>query len=175
MFPFFGLCEAVLGINLPDAVRYSPTYVELRNAANDYCGLLNDVFSVEKDHITGYMHSAVRVLEHTESLRPQEAGDRVNDIITASLQRFLDSTERLDADLASTGIDPGIRRDALRVAHSYRAPMWGTWQYHNVSERYHRVSNPSPDPMSKSDLVTDYASVNLFSSPLPVTGRMVTS
>ena len=83
------LIEHAAGAEVPDVVAASRPMRVLRDCFADSVHLRNDLFSYQREiEEEGELSNAVLVLERFLDLTPQEAADRVNDLLTSRLQQF---------------------------------------------------------------------------------------
>lgn len=74
--------EAILGIDLPEAVTAMPAWAELRDAVTDIGGWCNDVLTQDKDRAAGDLTNYVLVAAHELRLSQHDATLWVIDRIT---------------------------------------------------------------------------------------------
>jgi hypothetical protein len=93
--PYFILIEYALGIELSQAFAECAELGALNDIALDQLILVNDLFSLRKEHHTGDPLNAIAVLRQSEGLDLQSAVDRVCDAIERQTALFLEARGRL--------------------------------------------------------------------------------
>jgi (+)-beta-caryophyllene/(+)-caryolan-1-ol synthase len=136
MHMFMDLAELVIGVDLPDEIRYCPAVMDLRRAVAEHVAFLNDIFSARKEEQHGFPHNLVLVVDRVLGCGVQAAVGRANAMATGAVLGFLDARRRLPADLAGLGADAATAGAAARYAHSLAAVMRGNYDWHFGSKRY---------------------------------------
>lgn len=152
------LAELTLPDYLPDEVRGGAAMQELRNAAAEHVGLVNDVFSLQREVALGYYHNAVVVVHETLACDLQEALQRVSKMVADTARRFVAAESALPAALTAQGVDRPTRRLAYDYAKKFRPMMRGNHDWHFEVER-HRT-----DDLPTDGTAPDYAHDLLESS-----------
>jgi germacradienol/geosmin synthase len=126
------------GWRLPAALLDSRPMESLRNAAFDYSGLVNDIFSYQKEiEFEGELNNGVLVVQHFLGCDRQRATDIVNDLVTQRMHQF----ERIAADelpvlARDLGIDEAARADLDGYVAGLRDWMAGVVEWHRRTGRY---------------------------------------
>lgn len=139
---FLDECEPALGLDPPDAVRLLPALSAARRAACDHVGLINDIFSVEKDLEVGYWHNAVFIMRHDHDHPLQEAVRQVNELLTGIVHQLIDAQARLPAELDAAGVGEPARSQALALVRGYLDTVRGNYDFHFQVPRYRSGGRP---------------------------------
>src|SRR5262249_53384158 len=109
------------GWRLPAALLNSGPMESLRNAAADYSGLTNDIFSYQKEvEFEGEMHNGVLVVQHFLGCDQGQAVTIINDLMTQRMRQF----ERIVAeDLPILVRDLDLDPEARESLDSYVAEL----------------------------------------------------
>ncbi|MFF2788837.1 terpene synthase family protein [Streptomyces sp. NPDC058049] len=135
-YTWLDVVEIAVGVDLPETVRHFSSFRDLREAAAEYVGLHNDLWSLERDKNAGAFHNAVLLVQHHDGCPLQEAVDQVNDLITDCAQRMLDAERALAVQLDAAGINGQARADALSCAAGYAKFVRGCFDYPSQARRY---------------------------------------
>jgi Terpene synthase family 2, C-terminal metal binding len=136
MHMFMDLAELVVGVDLPDTIRYCPAVMDLRRAVAEHVAFLNDIFSAHKEEQHGFPHNLVLVVDRVLGCGIEAAVVQANAMATGSVLGFLEARHRLDTDLAALGADAATAEAAARYARSLAAVMRGNYDWHFGSKRY---------------------------------------
>jgi germacradienol/geosmin synthase len=110
----------------------------LRNAAADYSGLANDIFSYQKEvEFEGEMHNGVLVVQHFLGCDQRQAVAIVNDLMTQRMRQF----ERIVAEdlpvlARDLDLDPETRESLDSYVAELRDWMAGVVEWHCRTGRY---------------------------------------
>ena len=135
-YTWLDLVEVAAGIDLPETVRHLSSFRDLRDAASEYVGFHNDLWTVAKDKAAGSFHNAVLLVQHHDHHTLQEAVDHVNGMLTDCAQRMLSAERDLAVQLDAAGITGRSRADALTCAEGYRKFVRACFDYHYQVDRY---------------------------------------
>jgi hypothetical protein len=138
------LAEVVLGREIPQEILALPSFATLREVTGIVPGVVNDIFSYPKECAADYFYNAVHVVCVAEGETVQGAVNRVGDLISGYVRRFIRAEERLGRDLAA-GMDRADAEAALRCAAEYRGWMRGFLEWSYESVRYVRFDKSGPD------------------------------
>jgi germacradienol/geosmin synthase len=122
----------------------------LENAAMDYAGLTNDVFSYQKEvEFEGELHNGVLVVQHFLGCDPPTAVAVVNDLMTARIRQFERTAQaELPALYDDHGLDTGARAALDAYVQELRDWMSGILRWHRLTSRYQeaelRRAGPGP-------------------------------
>ncbi|MFF1343323.1 terpene synthase family protein [Streptomyces sp. NPDC058290] len=146
-YTWLDVVEIAMGVDLPEVVRHFSSFLDLREAAAEYVGLHNDLWSLERDKNAGAHHNAVLLVQHRHGVPLQEAVDQVNDLITDCARRMLDAERDLALQLDVAGITSQTRADTLSCAQGYAKFVRGCFDYHYQASRY---TAAAPDPAGEA-------------------------
>jgi germacradienol/geosmin synthase len=110
----------------------------LDNSAADYAGLLNDIFSYQKEiQFEGELNNGVLVVQNFLNCDVPQAVNVVNDLMTSRLNQF----ERIVANelpplFDEYELDDGARRILNGYVEELQNWMSGILEWHRVSLRY---------------------------------------
>jgi (+)-beta-caryophyllene/(+)-caryolan-1-ol synthase len=127
MLVFIDLVELAVGTDLPDEVRGHEAMAAVRAATAEHMGLVNDMYSVAKEHAAGQLHNAVLIIRR-QGCSFAEALDRVNELATGRLAVFEDAADRLARLPASP--------DVSRCVDGFRLLMRGAFDCYAAVDRY---------------------------------------
>ncbi|MFI6850472.1 sesquiterpene cyclase [Kitasatospora sp. NBC_00085] len=130
------LDELRLPLYLPDSVRNCQTMSTLRQAGSLHIALVNDVFSVERESITGYPYNAVSLTMQAQSCSLQEAVDQVADQVTEHAQVVSRILEHLPTELGHQQLPPDVRTAALDYSENIALNLRGQLAWHASVRRY---------------------------------------
>lgn len=144
-----GLVEYATGAEVPAAVARSRPLRVLRDTFADAVHLRNDLFSYQREvEEEGELSNGVLVLETFLGCSTQEAADAVNDLLTARMQQFEDTTFTELAPLcAEKTLTPRQSADVLAYVKGLQDWQSGGHEWHMRSSRYMNegaVDRPSP-------------------------------
>ncbi|WP_328808310.1 terpene synthase family protein [Nonomuraea antri] len=113
-----GLVEHASNAPVPARVAGTRALRVLKDAFSDAVHLRNDLFSYQREtQDEGEINNAVLVFEHFCGCGPQEAADRVNDLLTSRLHQFEHTTlTELPALFEEHRLDPAERSQVLAYA-----------------------------------------------------------
>jgi germacradienol/geosmin synthase len=132
------LIEHAAGAEVPGVIAGSRPMRVLRDCFADSVHLRNDLFSYQREiEDEGELSNAVLVLERFLGLSPQQAADRVNDLLTSRLQQFehtaFTEVEPLFEQLAIT---PQERLAVFGYVKGLQDWQSGGHEWHMRSSRY---------------------------------------
>ncbi|GHC58497.1 terpene synthase family protein [Streptomyces flavofungini] len=144
-----GLVEYATGAEVPAAVARSRPLRVLRDTFADAVHLRNDLFSYQREvEEEGELSNGVLVLETFLGCSTQEAADAVNDLLTARMQQFEDTTfTELGPLCAEMALPPGQCADVLAYVKGLQDWQSGGHEWHMRSSRYMNegaTDRPSP-------------------------------
>ena len=114
MLMFADLVEVASGVDLPSRVRRLDAVHTLRARTSEYMGLVNDLYSINKELATGQVHNAVCVVMHHTGVDIGPAVDAVGEMASASLRAFEEAARTV-----------GTSEDVRRCVQGYRLLMRG--------------------------------------------------
>ena len=138
----------------------------LENAAADYAGLTNDVFSYQKEiQFDGDLHNGVLVVQRFLDCGLDRAVGVVNDLMTARVRQFQHiATSELPVLAEQHGLDAGARAALAGHVRALEDYMAGILQWHRTTIRYQerelRRAPSAPDPFALAGLGTSAARVS---------------
>ena len=133
-----GLVEYATGAEVPAAVAASRPLRVLRDTFSDAVHLRNDLFSYQREvEEEGELSNGVLVLETFLGCSTQEAADAVNDLLTARMQQFEETTFTELAPLcAEKALTPRQSADVLAYVKGLQDWQSGGHEWHMRSSRY---------------------------------------
>jgi germacradienol/geosmin synthase len=138
-----GLVEHAVGTEVPAAIASTRPMRVLIDAFSDGVHLRNDLFSYQREiEEEGEVNNCVLVLERFLNVRPQQAANRVNDVLTSRLQQFEHTTvTELPALFEEYRLDPAARADVLRYVKGLQDWQSGGHEWHLRSSRYMKAGS----------------------------------
>jgi germacradienol/geosmin synthase len=132
------LVEHAVRAEVPDAVASSRPMRVLRDTFSDGVHLRNDLFSYQREtEQEGELANAVLVLERFLGLGPQEAAERVNDLLTSRLQQFEHTAlTEVEPLFQQYGLGPQERLDVFAYLKGLQDWQSGGHEWHMRSSRY---------------------------------------
>lgn len=121
---------------LPAGSLASPAMRALRRAASLHSGLVNDLYSANREALTAYPSNAVLVIEQSTRCTRQEAADAVNGMITALAHDLNTARAALPAELTALATPPHARAAVLLHAERVATCTRGQITWHASSPRY---------------------------------------
>ncbi|MDT3396845.1 germacradienol/geosmin synthase [Streptomyces sp. B1866] len=126
------------GGTVPDEVYRTRPVQAMEHAAADYAGLLNDLFSYQKEiEFEGEFHNCVAVVENFFGCGQPEALDIVADLVNARMREFqrVVSTE-LPVLMDDLGLDAAARATLTGYTRELQHWMSGILTWHSGCRRY---------------------------------------
>ncbi|WP_225848443.1 germacradienol/geosmin synthase [Streptomyces sp. HPF1205] len=132
------LVEHAAGAEVPAAIAASRPMRVLRDCFADGVHLRNDLFSYQREtEVEGELANAVLVLERFLGLGPQEAADKVNELLTSRLQQFEHTAlTEVEPLLQRSGLGPRERMDVFAYVKGLQDWQSGGHEWHLRSSRY---------------------------------------
>lgn len=132
------LIEHAAGAEVPDVIAASRPMRVLRDTFSDGVHLRNDLFSYQREtEEEGELANAVLVLERFLGLSPQEAAERVNDLLTSRLQQFEHTAfSEVEPLFDQYGLGPQERADVFAYVKGLQDWQSGGHEWHLRSSRY---------------------------------------
>ncbi|WP_399095957.1 family 2 encapsulin nanocompartment cargo protein terpene cyclase [Streptomyces sp. BBFR2] len=126
------------GRSVPPEVYRSRPVQAMQNAAADYAGLLNDLFSYRKEiQFEGEIHNAVLVVQHFFGCGVQEGLEIVNDLMTSRMREFEHILAvELPALFDEFGLDAAARATLTGYAEELKRWLAGILIWHEGCRRY---------------------------------------
>ncbi|WP_329522035.1 terpene synthase family protein [Spirillospora sp. NBC_01491] len=127
------------GRDIPDAIYETRTMREVECSVMDYCCLLNDVFSYQKEiEFEGELNNGVLAVQRFFNCGRDEAVAIVNDLMTSRLRQFdhLTATE-VPALVADFDLDDRGRIALEARMEELRDWVAGILHWHRETDRYH--------------------------------------
>jgi germacradienol/geosmin synthase len=132
------LSQLALGDGIPPQIFRTRAMSGLVHSAQDVCGLMNDLFSYQKEiQFEGELNNGVLVVQSFLGCDLQQAIDVVNNLMTARAQQFenIVATE-LPALFDDFELDTGTREKLQRYVKNMEHWMAGVLHWHEKSGRY---------------------------------------
>jgi len=132
------LCRLALGGEISPALWQTRTMSGLSNSAQDFCCLMNDLFSYQKEiQFEGELHNGVLVVQKFLDCGPQEAAATVNKLMKARIEQFehIAATE-LSAMFDDFELDAAARAKVERYVADLERWMAGVLHWHRETRRY---------------------------------------
>lgn len=147
---------ATLGLHplLPTTALASPSMRSLRRAASLHSGLVNDLYSANREALTDYPCNAVLIIEASTGCTRQEAADRVNDLITALAHDMAAAQHALTTELDTVHARSPARAAVLLHAERITACTRGQITWHTSSPRYDTDDLTNGETGYPEDLLT---------------------
>ncbi|WP_431961333.1 terpene synthase family protein [Actinacidiphila sp. bgisy160] len=133
----FDLIEYAQESELPAAIWFSPACRALREAAADVIGWTNDLFSVEKELLSGETTNLVLVLRHHHGLTLEEAIDETRLWHARRVAALRTATRDLYATALATDLTPAQLAAVSQYADGIHAWARGFLDFSLASARYH--------------------------------------
>ncbi|MBY8876560.1 terpene synthase family protein [Actinacidiphila acidipaludis] len=132
------LVEHAAGAEVPASIAASRPMRVLRDTFSDSVHLRNDLFSYQREtEQEGELANAVLVLERFLGLSPQEAADRVNDLLTSRLQQFEHTAlTEVEPLVAEHGLTPQEQLAVAAYVKGLQDWQSGGHEWHMRSSRY---------------------------------------
>ncbi|GAA3167964.1 MULTISPECIES: family 2 encapsulin nanocompartment cargo protein terpene cyclase [Streptomyces] len=129
----------------PEIYRTRPVQA-MENAAADYAGLLNDLFSYRKEiQYEGEVHNAVLVVQHFFDCGMNEALEIVNDLMTSRMREFEHILAvELPALFDEFGLDAAARATLTGYAEELKHWLAGILIWHEGCHRYEEAELRRP-------------------------------
>jgi germacradienol/geosmin synthase len=123
---------------VPDEIAAARPMRVLRDCFADGVHLRNDLFSYQREtEQEGELANAVLVLERFLGVGPQQAADRVNDLLTSRLQQFEHTAlTEVEPLLRRHALGAGERLDVLAYVKGLQDWQSGGHEWHMRSSRY---------------------------------------
>ncbi len=121
----------------PEVYRARPVQA-MQNAASDYAGLLNDLFSYRKEiEFEGEIHNCVLVVRDFFGCGATEALDIVGDLVNSRMREFERVvTVELPSMCEELGLDSGARAALTEYVEGLKRWMAGILIWHRGCRRY---------------------------------------
>ena len=132
------LCRLAVGEDFPQAVFQTRTMGSLAHSAQDFCCLMNDLFSYQKEiQFEGELHNGVLVVEKFLGCGAREAAEVVNNLMTARAKQLENvlATE-LPALIEDFKLDDAARKKLEAYVKSIQNWMSGVLNWHRGCHRY---------------------------------------
>jgi germacradienol/geosmin synthase len=148
------LVEHAADAEVPAAIAATRPMEVLRDTFADAIHLRNDLFSYDREvHDEGELSNGVLVLERFFGCPPQQAADRVNDLLTSRLQQFEHTAlTEVPAVSQERGLGLSARAGVARYVKGLQDWQAGGHEWHLRSARYAAASSgaagdgPEADP-----------------------------
>lgn len=132
------LCRLTVGDDVPERIFQTRTMSSLAKSAQDYCCLMNDLFSYQKEiQFEGEIHNCVLVVQKFLGCGPSEAATVVNNLMTARVKQFehVVATE-LPVLMDDHELSAGARAQLARYVKSIEHWLSGVLNWHRGTRRY---------------------------------------
>ncbi|WP_020391254.1 terpene synthase family protein [Kribbella catacumbae] len=132
------LVEYAVNAEVPTAIAGTRPMQVLSDTFSDSVHLRNDLFSYQREVETeGEVNNGVLVVERFLGCSPQEAAERVNDILTSRLHQFENTAvTEIPPLLAEHQVDPQGQLDVLNYVKGLQDWQSGGHEWHLRSSRY---------------------------------------
>nr|AYM53885.1 terpene synthase metal-binding domain protein [Kofleria flava] len=132
------LSQLALGDGLPPAIFRTRTMSGLANSAQDFCCLMNDLFSYQKEiQFEGELNNGVLVVQNFLDCDLPQAINVVNNLMTARVQQFQDIVaNELPALFDDFDLDAATRKKLQRYVKDMEDWMAGVLNWHQKCGRY---------------------------------------
>ncbi|MGQ0679683.1 MAG: terpene synthase family protein [Actinomycetota bacterium] len=132
------LVEHAVFVEVPPEIAATRPMRVLRDTFADGVHLRNDLFSYEREiQREGELANMVLVLEKFFGLKPQEAAELTNDILTSRLYQFENAfATELPPMFDEHGLDPVARENVVRYCRGLQDWQSGGHEWHMRSSRY---------------------------------------
>lgn len=139
------LCEVTAPAELAEKARRLPSMENLRKAAIEHTGIINDIRSLEKERANGDHRNVVLLIEHSDGLLTEEAIRQAVDISSECVERMLAAHGQLSGQLSAIEISGADQQNALGIAEQYLALVRGNFDYHYQTSRFQVGRYDHPD------------------------------
>jgi germacradienol/geosmin synthase len=132
------LCQLKLGDAIPPSLFRTRPMSALTNSAQDFCCLMNDVFSFQKEiQYEGEINNGVLVVQNFLDVDVPTAVKVVNDLMTARVHQFehIVATE-LPVLFDDLGLDKSAREKLDKYIQDIKNWMSGVLEWHRKTLRY---------------------------------------
>jgi germacradienol/geosmin synthase len=140
--------------SVPGLVFASRPMRELTAAASDYCCLINDVYSYQKEiEYEGELANGVLVVENFLACDRDQALAVVADLMHGRLRQFEHvATGEIPILAAEAGLDPGATEELMTYVEGIRDWMAAVLHWHRETRRYvpAELRYPLPRPILSS-------------------------
>ena len=132
------LVEHAVNAEVPAAVSGTRPMRVLSDSFSDAIHLRNDIFSYQREvEQEGELDNGVLVLQTFLDVTPQEAADRLNDLLTSRLQQFEHTTlVEVPQLIAESGLDPVSSARIAAYVKGLQDWQSGGHEWHMRSSRY---------------------------------------
>lgn len=132
------LVEHAAGAEVPAAIAASRPLRVLRDCFADGVHLRNDLFSYQREtEVEGELANAVLVLERFLGLSPQQAAEKVNELLTSRLQQFEHTAfTEVEPLFQRSGLGPRERLGVFAYVKGLQDWQSGGHEWHMRSSRY---------------------------------------
>lgn len=139
------LCEVTVEAELSEKARRLPSMMNLRKAAIEHTGIINDIRSLEKERANGDHRNVVLLIERNDEVSPDKAVKRAIDISSECVERMLTARRQLPEQLSAVELCDSDQKIALDVADQYLALVRGNFDYHFQTSRFQVGRYDHPD------------------------------
>ena len=132
------LVEHAVNAEVPAAVSATRPMRVLSDTFSDAIHLRNDIFSYQREvEQEGELDNGVLVFQTFLNVGPQEAADRLNDLLTSRLQQFEHTTlVEVPALIVESGLDPVSSAQIAAYVKGLQDWQSGGHEWHMRSSRY---------------------------------------
>jgi germacradienol/geosmin synthase len=132
------LSQLRLGDDIPPEIFRTRPISGLTASAQDYCCLMNDIFSYQKEmEFEGELNNGVLVVQHFLDCDREQAVTVVNNLMTARVQQFEHTVAtELPALFNDLNLDTSTREKLKRYVKNLENWMAGVLAWHRATGRY---------------------------------------
>ncbi|MGB3437503.1 MAG: terpene synthase family protein [Actinophytocola sp.] len=142
IWPSLDLLEYAIGETLPDCLYLSEPFQELVTAAADVVCWTDDIFTVEKERAHGDVHNYVLILERYESMSPEQATHRLEDMIAKRVAEFQKIAMGNLANLQEQALKNASYSTVSSILSGLRDWMRGHLDWGMTTVRYQHLAYP---------------------------------
>lgn len=137
--------EALHHITLPAPLFATSSFRKLRNCFVDANAWFNDYYSYERESTMGEDHNLAIVLTHNQRISPEQALDRVLQMINARLMTFLQIERELPELVTALDYPDEVVTEVLRYTQALRDYTYGHVAWSSTSTRYNGQHLRAPE------------------------------
>ena len=159
MYPAIHLIEFANNFYLPPEIRDHPYIREMEDATANVGGLMNDIFSYEKEVIQyNSQFNLIAMFEHYHNLSFKDAVHESVMVVNRNTDNFLER-ERNIPDFG----DDERNLIAARYVRGLRYQINATWHWQKATDRYYSTNSPHPELRLGSS-----QTANFMFKPVPI-------
>ncbi|MEU9338882.1 terpene synthase family protein [Streptomyces sp. NPDC048290] len=108
----------------------------IRDSTAAQIGIVNDIFSADREEARGYYHNAVLILQRTTGCSRAEAAEGAAALANEYVDHFRSARSAMPQELAELGLDTSAAAAADEYARRCGAMMRGSYDWHLETQRY---------------------------------------